>query len=205
VNGGKKQVKPLNFAGARGLIFMICLAAAVCLAQQSKSNSDQPAPSSPAFQLSLTIKADRQSYRMKDAMRLETQLTNTGTQIFYLFDDVCWNPANFLTIYLFSISGKEVHGHSGFLRDCLPPPPLRDDTSRFLKLEPGAFQRDTEKFDVRELVPGPGEYIIVVHYKGALSQEWISEYGGDKMKALPIWTRERPTLRSNEFHVTIRQ
>ena len=54
-----------------------------------------------------------------------------------------------------------------------------------------------EKFDVRELVPGPGKYNMVVHYVSGISKDWVSKYGGDKMAALPIWTRDYPELSSN--------
>ena len=61
-----------------------------------------------------------------------------------------------------------------------------------------------EKFDVRELVPEPGEYDIVVHYEGAISTNWIAKYGGEKIAALPVWTREQPLLTSNRLRITIR-
>ena len=78
-------------------------------------------------------------------------------------------------------------GHSDFLRDCLPPPPAHDDLARFFKLKPRTFYGVVEEFDIRELVPGLGEYSMVVHYLSGLSRDWVSEYGGDKMAALPIW------------------
>lgn len=141
---------------------------------------------------------------MRDTLHLEAQLTNTGTDTVYLFDDVCWNPGNSLNIQVFDVEGKEVSGHSDFLRDCLPPPPAHDDITRFFKLEPRTFYGVVEKFDIRELVPGPGEYSIVVHYLSGLSKDWVSQYGGDKMAALPIWTRDYPELSSNRLHIVVK-
>ena len=160
--------------------------------------------SSRALRLSLSIRADQRAYRMSDPVRLETQLTNTGGDTIYLFSDVCWNPGNFLTIHVFDARGKEVSGHSDFLRDCLPPPPAPNDTTRFFKLEPGTFYGVVEKFDTRELVPGPGEYTMVAHYVSGISKEWISKYGGDQVAALPIWTREQPQLRSNRLRLAVK-
>lgn len=117
---------------------------------------------------------------MRDTLHLEAQLTNTGTDTVYLFDDVCWNPGNSLNIQVFDVEGKEVSGHSDFLRDCLPPPPAHDDITRFFKLEPRTFYGVVEKFDIRELVPGPGEYSIVVHYLSGLSKDWVSQYVATK-------------------------
>ena len=135
---------------------------------------------------------------------METQLTNIGEDTLFLFDDVCWNPGNLLNIQVFDLKGKEVSGHSDFLRDCLPPPPAHDDITRFFKLEPGTFYGVVEKFDIRELVPGPGLYSIGVHYLSGISKDWVSEYGGDKMAALPIWTRDYPELSSNRLYVVVK-
>ena len=141
---------------------------------------------------------------MKDAVHLETQLTNTGGDTVYIFNDVCWNPGNFLNIHVFDAQGKEVAGHSGFLRDCLPPPPVPNDITRYFKLEPGTFYGVVEKFDIRELVPRPGEYTMVVYYVSGISEDWVSKFGGDKIAALPIWTREHPRLSSNRLRFSVK-
>ena len=163
----------------------------------------QPFPSAD-LKMVLTIRVNQQSYRMSDKVPLEVQLTNTGTSTLYLFDDVCWNPGNFLTIHVFTTEGKEVSGKLDYLRDCLPPSPRRNDISRFIRLEPRTFYGVLEDFTVRELVPRPGDYDIVVYYEAALSADWIAKYGGTKMAELPVWTRNRPVLASNHLRVAFR-
>jgi hypothetical protein len=163
----------------------------------------QPSPSAD-LRMALTIRANQQSYRMGDTVPLEVQLTNTGTSTLYLFDDVCWNPGNFLTIQVFTTEGKEVSGKLDYLRDCLPPPPRRDDISSFIRLEPRTFYGVLEDFSAGELVPSPGDYDIVVYYEAALSAKWIAKYGGSKMAELPVWTRDRPVLTSNHLRVSFR-
>jgi len=109
------------------------------------------------------------------------------------------------TSHRFAVAtGKEVTGDPIILGDCLPPPPDRDDTSRFSELEPGSFDAITEKFDVHELVPGPGEYDIVVHYHSGISQDWISKFGGPQLAALPIWTSEYAEVVSNRLHIVVK-
>jgi hypothetical protein len=187
------------------LAFLVFLVSISCLPQgtdQPSKKKRKPAPRT--LQLALSIRPDRQEYRMSDILHLETQLTNIGKDTVYLFDDVCWNPGNFLNVQVFDVEGKEVSGHLDFLRDCLPPPPAPGDTTRFFKLKPGTFYGVVEDFDIRELVPGPGEYSMVVHYLGALSEDWISKYGGDKMAALPIWTRDYPELSSNRPCIVVK-
>lgn len=172
--------------------------------QISHKSSEVSARSENSLRLSLTIRAERQEYRMSDSVPVEVQLTNTGSRTLYLFDDVCWNPGNFLTMHVFAPDGKEVSGKLEFLRDCLPPPPSRNDTSRFFRLEPDTFYGVIEKFTVQELVPGPGDYEVVVYYEAALSGASITKYGGEKIANLPIWTKDQPLLRSNRLHVTIK-
>jgi hypothetical protein len=177
---------------------------ALCSAQQNREKRDSPPLPDRSLHLSLTIRADRQVYQLNDAVPLEVQLTNTGSGTLYLFDDVCWNPGNFLTLEVFTASGKEVSVPITYLRDCLPSPPRRNDTSRFFRLEPQTFYGVIEKYGVRELVAEPGEYDVVVHYEAALSTGWIAKYGGAKIAELSVWTREQPLLTSNRLRITVK-
>src|ERR1017187_221813 len=201
----------VGFGGAclikRFLVSVLLLAVTASSAQQvdKKRNDETHAEGSRRLlRLSLAIRADQQAYGMADVVPLSTQFTNIGEGTLYLFDDVCWNPGNFLTIHVFTTGGKEVSGKSDFLRDCLPPPPPQNDVTRFLRLEPGSFYGVIEKFGVRELVPGPGDCDMVVHYETALSSDWVTKYGGDKVATLPIWTRDQPLLTSNRLRITVK-
>ena len=141
---------------------------------------------------------------MADVVQISTQLTNTGEGTLYLFDDVCWNPGSFLTIRVATTQGKGVSGKSDFLRDCVPPPPRQNDVTRFRRLERDTFYGLIEKFGVRELVPGPGEYDVLVQYQTALSSDWIKQYGGDKIAALPMWTSDQPLPTSNRLRIIVK-
>jgi hypothetical protein len=185
-------------------VWLLLAGAALCSAQQGRERRESVPPLYRSLRLSLTIRADRQLYNLNDAVPLEVQLTNTGTGTLYLFDDVCWNPGNFLTLEVFTASGKEVSVPITYLRDCLPPPPRRNDTSRFFRLEPQTFYGVIEKYAVRELVAAPGEYDVVVHYEAGLSADWLAKYGGPTIAALPIWTREQPILTSNRLHISVK-
>jgi len=189
----------------RGTAFWFVVAAVTFSMGQKVIEKQQRQPSTSAdLKMAVTIRTNQPSYRMGDTVPLEVQLTNTGTSMLYLFDDVCWNPGNFLTIHVFTTEGKEVSGKLDSLRDCLPPPPRRDDISSFIRLQPRTFFGVQEDFTARELVPGPGDYDVVVHYEAALSADWIAKYGGAKMAELPVWTRDRPVLTSNHLRVSLR-
>jgi len=155
--------------------------------------------------LTISIKRPLPAYRMSDKVELETQLTNSGSGDLYLFDDVCWNPGSALNVHVFTPVGRQVSGKSDLLRDCLRPPPKPDDTNRFTLLKAGASYRDTETFSIRELVPKPGGYDLVVHYDSRISASWIREYAGTKIAALPVWTSEQPTLQSNRLHINVKR
>jgi hypothetical protein len=172
-----------------------------CSPQGKPSDFSESKGKTKTLQLAVQILADRNEYRMSDVLRLDTRLKNTGPEMFYIFQDMCWNPGNLLNIHVLDVLGKEVTGQAGVLRDCVPPLPAQDDTSRFTEMEPGSFEGITEKFDIRELVPRPGEYDIVVHYHSGISQDWISKYGGSKLASLPIWTSEYPEIASNRLHI----
>jgi|SRR6202521_1333046 len=185
-------------------VWLLVAGVALCSAEQNQRKRESVHLPDSSLHLSLTIRADRQSYQLNDTVPLEVRLTNTGPGTLYLFDDVCWNPGNFLTLEVFTVSGKEVSVPITYLRDCLPPPPRRNDTSRFFRLEPQTFYGVLEKYAVRELVAEPGEYDVVVHYEGALSTDWIAKYGGARLAALPIWTREQPLLTSNRLRINVK-
>jgi len=185
-------------------VWLLVASAILCSAQQAREKRESAPPLYRSLRLSLAIRTDGQIYNLNDAVPLEVQLTNTGSGTLYLFDDVCWNPGNFLTLEVFTASGKEVSVPITYLRDCLPAPPRRNDTSRFFRLEPQAFYGVIEKYAVRELVAEPGEYDIVVHYEAALTTDWIAKYGGAKIAALPIWTREHQPLTSNRLRISVK-
>jgi hypothetical protein len=184
---------------------MLVVTASIAQQPGKKSaNVPRTTSSGSALRLSLAIRADQPTYGMSDVVQLSTQFTNIGEGILYLFDDICWNPATSLTIHVFTPQGKEVSGKSVFLRDCVRPPPHQNDASRFLRLEPDSFYGVIEKFSVGELVPGSGEYDIVVNYESALSSDWITKYGGDRIATLPIWTRDQPLLTSNRLRISVK-
>jgi hypothetical protein len=166
--------------------------------------SCSPKPKIRADNLAVGILADPRVYRMNDVLDLETRLKNIGVSSFYIFQDMCWDPKNHLNIHVLDLSGNEVTGHASVLQDCHLFSPIADDTSRFIEMEPGSFEGMADKFNIRELVPGPGEYDIVVRYHSGISQEWISRQGGTKLAALPIWTSEYPEIVSNRIRVVVK-
>jgi hypothetical protein len=186
------------------LTLSVSLVSISCAPQRESEAESESKANTKTLQLAVQILAEPSAYRMKDSVHLDTRLKNIGAEPFYIFNDMCWNMANHLTLEVLDESGNYVKSHSDAKDDCLPAPPPKNDTSGLIKMEPGSFEAITDNFDVRELVPGPGEYDLVVHYHSGISQEWISQYGGPKMAALPIWTSDYSEIASNRLHIIVK-
>ena len=66
---------------------------------QSKPPHAQAPSKQAAVPLQLSVRIDRQTYRMSDSMKMETQITNIGNDDVYLYDwNLCWNFARWLKI-----------------------------------------------------------------------------------------------------------
>lgn len=185
------------------LLIVALLSFAIVLQQHVAKPETLPPASS--LSLAVSVKSPKHIYSIKDRLQLEAQLKNVGNRDLYLFDDVCWNPANSLNVHVFNLAGEEVFGKSNFLRDCLPPPPRPNDMHRFHLLKPGQSYTDSESFSISELVPKPGKYGLSVNYHSAISRKWISEYGGANLASLLVWTAEEPLLKSNVLRITVRE
>src|SRR5262249_5145012 len=95
--------------------------------------------------LQLTVRVGQPSYRMSDAITLETQLTNVSDSPVFVDEwNLCWNFARGLVLHVTDAKGAEVQ--TDFLPDCLPPPPRTGDIYRFVKIDGGRFYGLLDKF-----------------------------------------------------------
>jgi len=168
------------------LVLAVVSLSAVALAQSANSeNVNKP-------NLQLSVRADRSSYSMKDKLHMEVQLTNVGNSDIYVWDWIfCWGQGSAISIHAFDNKGKMVQPVSGFLIDCVPPPPKEHDTSQFIRLEPGRFYGVSEEFDMRDLVDGPGSRTLIVSIGGVLSHDFLRKSG---YPDIPYWTSDDKSL-----------
>lgn len=168
------------------LMLVILVFLPVCLAQ-NKNSEHLNGP-----QLQLSIRTDRSVYSMKDKLHMEVQLTNVGKSDVYVWDWIfCWGQGSALSIHAFDDKGKMVQPVSGFLIDCVPPPPKEHDTSQFIRLEPGRFYGIADDFDIRDLVDGPGNRTLSISISGVLSHDFLRKFG---YPDLPYWTSDDKLL-----------
>ncbi len=170
---------------------------------QSKPPHAQAPSKQAAVPLQLSVRIDRQTYRMSDSMKMETQITNIGNDDVYLYDwNLCWNFARWLKMMVFDSKGAYVHTH--FLVDCVPPPPRPGDVYQFIKLEPGRFYGIADESPIRDMVNEPGEYDLDVSYESCMPAELVSEFfSHDPISKLPLWTMEKPILKANRVHFRV--
>src|ERR1700686_1083297 len=144
------------------LVYLVIATMTSAVGQSNKA----PKPAAPA--LKLAVRTDRQTYRMSDKIRMETQLLNAGQEDVYIWDwDLCWNPARGLSMYVTTPDGSAVRGD--LLFDCVPPPPAEGHVYAFIKLEPGRFYGIADEINVTDVVSKPGEYDIDVTYNSLIS------------------------------------
>ena len=139
---------------------------------------------------------------MSDVLHLEIRFTNTSTNTLYFSDEVCWNPQSLLSIQIFNARGKELQGHSDFVGECLLSQPAGNSIGHYLALRPKAFISVTDQFKMDELVPVPGEYVILVHSISGFSGKGIAALS-QGTTLLPMRTADYPNVFSNRTRIFI--
>jgi hypothetical protein len=173
-------------------IFLVVLAVSPAFSTQLATPNGEP----PRHQLTLSVRAMRQVYRLGDKIEFESRLTNTGKVDVYLFDDLCTGFADGLGLSVYDSAGKEVprvsDAYLGFLPDCIPPPPKPGDMSQFLRLPLGHFYGHTISLKIQDFARKPGEYDFVFEYHPFISASLLAESGFPKVS---FWTSEEKPLK----------
>ena len=186
------------------IALLVLIPAFVGIALGQSNPPSSPKPSEPVvLPLQLSVRVDRQTYRMSDSMKMETQITNIGHDDVYLYEwSLCYNFARWLRLSVFDAKGTYVQTH--FLTDCVPPPPQPGDIYQFVRVAPGKFYGIALESPIRDLVNEPGEYYMDVSYESCISAEWISEFfAKEPISKLPLWTMEKPILKANRIHIKV--
>jgi len=179
------------------IIAAVLLAAVIAQAGESSDSTSER-----ITKVELTLKTERDIYRMSDTLQIETRLSNSGSKDVYIWEkDMCWNPARGLSMRITTSAGKDVQ--SPVLLDCLRPPPAAGDAYQFVKIAPRAFYGHVHRFKVSDLVDKPGEYTVFATFNSFLSAHFIAE----TLQREPIsklWTTDIPTITSNRIQIKVR-
>lgn len=156
------------------------LMVAAMISPVAKADKPSSAP------LVLSVRTDRQTYRMLDKIRMETQLLNAGIEDVYTYEwDLCWNFARGLSMHWSTPDGKPVHG--GFLLDCVSPPPKEGNVYAFIRLQPGRFYGLADEMKVSDVVNKPGEYNLTVIYGSSISRASSANFS-ITIRFRPFWS-----------------
>jgi len=142
--------------------------------------------------LEVTLKTDRESYRLEDEITVRVLLTNNSRSALYIYAPLERGESASVSIWLKDVlSGKDVPEY--FIPDALTPPPgSRDD---FVKLLPDhvfgvVFRSTLKEFNIRK----KGTYEVTAEYHSPIPAGM--NFG------LPVWSREKGAVPSNR--VTLR-
>jgi len=177
---------------AASLVFTAVLSVAQATPKQSPS-------------LKLSVRTDRQVYRLSQEMILETQILNVGPKDVYIWEsDLCWNPARGFSMYITATKeGSPVS--SKVLLHCLPPPPQTGDAYQFIKIRPREFHGTWDAFKIKDFINKPGEYDIAVTFNSFLSDSFMHDsFAGDPIAKLPLWISDNPPLTAPLVHIVVK-
>jgi hypothetical protein len=143
--------------------------------------------------LELTLRTDKDSYKLGDNITVQVLLTNRSKSPVYLYATLDWGESASLSLWLKDVvSGKDVPEE--FIADALPPPPGSKDA--FVKLLPDHVYGVVLKSKLAQLnVQKSGTYELVAEYHSPIPSSM--NFG------LPIWSREKGTVPSNRVTIKV--
>jgi hypothetical protein len=143
--------------------------------------------------LQVTLKTDRDSYKLGDEISVQVLLTNRSKSPVYIYAPLDWGESASLSLWLKdTATGKDVPEE--FIADALPPPPGSKDA--FVKLLPDHVYGVVLKSKLAQLnVQKGGTYELVAEYHSPIPASM--NFG------LPIWSREKGAVPSNPVTITV--
>lgn len=143
--------------------------------------------------LEVTLKTDRDSYKLGDEISVQVLLTNRSKSTLYIYAPLDWGESASLSLWLKdAVSGKDVPEE--FIADAMPPPPGSKDA--FVKLLPDHVYGVVLRSKLAQLsVQKSGAYELVAEYHSPIPSNM--NFG------LPIWSREKGAVPSNRVTITV--
>ena len=174
-------------------LFLVGLSVGAISAQSPDSSAKAGGMAHEGSLLNVTLKTDRDVYKLGDKIYVQVLLTNTSKSPIYIYTPLDWGESASLSLWLKDIvSGKDVPEE--FIADALPPPPLSKD--EFVKLLPDHVYGVVLRLKLAELnLQKAGTYELLAEYHSPIPANM--NFG------LPIWSREKGALPSNRVTITV--
>jgi hypothetical protein len=143
--------------------------------------------------LEVSLKTDRDSYKLGDEIIVQVLLTNRSKSPLYIYAPLDWGESASLSLWLKEkASGKDVPQE--FIADALPPPP--DSKDEFVKLLPDHVFDVVLRSKLAQLnVLKSGTYELLAEYHSPIPSNM--NFG------LPIWSREKGAVPSNRLTIKV--
>jgi hypothetical protein len=143
--------------------------------------------------LEVTLKTDRDCYRLGDEIEIQILLINRSESPLYIYAMLDWGESSSFSVWLKDArSGK--HLEPRFWGAPPPPPPASKEA--FVPLEPLGVYGRVFLLKLADLgVQNRGQYEIVAEYHSPISS---SESFG-----LPIWSREKGAVPANRVTISV--
>jgi len=178
---------------------LLCALSFVCLpvgpisGQSPASSAKVVGMAHEASPLELTLRTDKDSYKLVDNITVQVLLTNRSKSPMYIYATLDWGESASLSLWLKDVaSGKDVPEE--FIADALPPPPGSKDA--FVKLLPDHVYGVVLSSKLAQLnVQKSGTYELVAEYHSPIPSSM--NFG------LPIWSREKGAVPSNRVTITV--
>jgi hypothetical protein len=143
--------------------------------------------------LEVTLKTDKNSYKLGDEISIEVVLTNKSKSPVYIYALLDWGESASLSIWL-----KDVASGKGLSQRLWGSPPSPPPASReeFVRLDPGYVYGEVFREKLADLgVEKKGEYELVAAYHSPIPASM--GFG------LPIWSSEKGAVLSNRVTITV--
>src|SRR5580704_3465696 len=175
------------------LFLVVGLSLGAVWGQSSASSAKVRGMTSEGSPLEVTLKTDRDSYKLGSEITLQVLLTNKSESPMYIYGTLDWGQSASLSLWLKdAVSGKDVPEE--FIADALPPPPGSKD--EFVKLLPEPVYGVVLRSRLAQLnVQKSGTYELVSEYHSQIPSRM--NFG------LPIWSRENGTVPSNRVTIAV--
>jgi hypothetical protein len=150
--------------------------------------------------ISVVIWTDHRKYSLRDSVKLNASLQNTGDAPVYVDRRMFWTGlGGGLEVDVRDEQGKRVPAR--LLSDAIMPPPNEGDTSILVRLDEGFFYGTSVNFLVKDFLRKPGRYSIRVIYKSWLRKEFVAP----QLRDLPALWAETPEIASEPVWIDVTQ
>jgi hypothetical protein len=162
------------------------------VSQRTEANAAQP--------ISLVVWTDQGKYLLRDSVKVNAALQNTGNKPVYVDRRMFWTGfGGGLKLEVRDEQGKSLPVRP--LSDAIMPPPKEGDTSILIPLDEGFLYGTSVNLLAKDFFPKPGRYSIRVIYKSWLRKEFVAP----QLRDLPALWADTPEIASEPLWIDVTQ